>query len=96
MDANGARPVIGPRPLWLTAILVAVGIVGGPLALLGLAVGAESVGLEDSSAVGAAFAVYVAIGVLVVAVRAVRPLGVGMLVGSLAVILMFLATGGTS
>lgn len=96
MESNGARPVAAVRPLWLTATLVALGVVGGPLALLGLAVAAESLGLEGSGAVGAAFAVYVVLGIVVAFVRVARPLGVGMLAGSAAVVLMFLVAGGSS
>lgn len=77
-------PFAPPRPTWLTVAMVAVGVLGAPPAILGLTLLGTSFDVAEGTSAVASIGVLLGLGVIVASVRAVRPLGVGMLLGSLA------------
>lgn len=76
--------------------MVSVGVVGAPLAILGIALAVDRGGAGGRSGVLLSYLGFVGLSIPVTAWRVLRPLGVGMLLGSFALVLMFFATGGIS
>ena len=76
-------PFVPRRPAWVTVVMVCAGVLGAPLAILGLAILASSLDLDERAGSLLAIAVFLSVAAIVTAVRAVRPLGVGMVLGAL-------------
>ena len=82
MDEMPPDPFAPVRPTWLTAAMVSIGVVGAPLAILGLTLAVAAFDVAERAAAFSGFGGFVGLAVIVMAFRYVRPLGVGMLLGA--------------
>jgi hypothetical protein len=76
--------------------MAAIGLVGAPIAILGIALALDATSVTERAGVTVSYLAFLAASIGLSFVRAVRPLGLGLVFGALALALMFLLTGGTA
>jgi hypothetical protein len=73
-----------PRHTWVTGVMTSLGVIGAPLGVLGLAILGTSFDLVERTSVIVSFFAFLGLALALISIRHVRPLGVGMLLGTLA------------